>query len=379
MGAIAKAWIGLSTVRRFVFSGLSALCITIILYSTGQLQAQEPAVVLLEPRTLALDQGQISSVVVRIEGATDVYGVQLELSFDAGKIKVLDTDEADPGVQIMPGDFLVLEEGFVADNEANNESGQLTYAMALLSPAEPASGAGTLIEFEVEALETGSSDLLLGSVILASPEGILLPVEIVDDPPDDGGIIIPTAAATEPAQATVTTSADSALTATPTAENSQPPTSTAESTRAETQAAASPAVEDSPLPTATEDATAAAAGVIATSTVPLQTPAEEANPTIADPATTEPAKVDPATAIAAAPVEVEEEDAIQDEEMPSPTAVVIGQNRNVDDNQTQAATPAPTANSGGTFEGPVIAIGLILLIVALIAIWFLRRILIGTK
>ena len=69
-----------------------------MLRSTGQLQAQETAVVLLEPQTLSLDQGQISSVVVRIEGAADVYGVQIELSFDAGKIKVLDVDEAKPGV-----------------------------------------------------------------------------------------------------------------------------------------------------------------------------------------------------------------------------------------------------------------------------------------
>ena len=46
--------------------------------------------------------------------------------------------------------------------------------------AEPASGTGTLVEFEVEALETGSSELLLGSVILASPEGAQLPVQLPD-------------------------------------------------------------------------------------------------------------------------------------------------------------------------------------------------------
>ena len=64
-------------------------------------------------------------------------------------------------LQILAGDFLALDEGFVAANEANNETGQLSYALTLLAPAEPASGSGTLVEFEVEALETGSIDLLL--------------------------------------------------------------------------------------------------------------------------------------------------------------------------------------------------------------------------
>ena len=66
----------------------------------------------------------------------------------------------------------------MAANVANNDIGQLSYAQTLLFPAEPASGSGTLIEFEVEALETGSSDLLFDTVILASPEGGQLPVQL---------------------------------------------------------------------------------------------------------------------------------------------------------------------------------------------------------
>ena len=84
----------LPTARPFAIVGFALLTLAIILPSKGQLQAQKTAVVLLEPQTLVLDNGQISSVFVRIEGAADVYGVQIELSFDAGKIKVLDMDEA---------------------------------------------------------------------------------------------------------------------------------------------------------------------------------------------------------------------------------------------------------------------------------------------
>ena len=367
--------------RKFAFAGFALISLAIMLGSTGQLQAQETAVVLLEPQTLSLGKGQISSIVVRIEGAANVYGVQLELSFDAGKIKVLDTEEIEPGVQVLSGDFLALDEGFTAVNEANNETGELNYAVTLLDPAEPASGSGTLIEFEVEALETASSDLLLGLVILASPEGAQLPVQITYGPGDGGDIIVPTAAATEPLPATVTTTGDSADTATPTAENTAAPSAAVESTTAGTPTTAGPDVENTQMPTASETAAVITSGGAVTTAVPVQTPVEEPNPTTVDSGAAGETQADPAAEIAAVPP-VEGGDAVQVEEMPSPTLVVIGQNRNSDGLQARAATPVPPASSegkDGIMEGPLIAIGLILLVVALIAIWFLRRFLIDTN
>ena len=375
MGALVSPMSRLPTARKFAFAGFALLCLAIILQSTGQLQAQDSAVVLLEPQTLTLDKGQVDSVVVRIEGAADVYGVQIELSFDAGKIKVLDVDEAKSGVQVLAGDFLALDEGFVVANEVDNESGHLSYALTLLAPAEPASGSGTLVEFKVEALETGSSNLLFGTVILASPEGAQLPVQLPDDPVKDGNDNEPKATATETAQPAAQATEDSPVTTTPTAENILTPSSPVESTIGVTPTAASSVVENTRLPTTPETATLTASGDSSTITVPVQTPVEEANPTTANPSAIEAANIDQETEIAAAAQPVENEGSIQVEAVPSPALTVIGQNRNSDEIQAQLATPAPTANSEGIMEGTYIAIGLLLLVVALIALWFLRRLL----
>jgi hypothetical protein len=363
--------IRLSTAHKFAFAGFALLYLAIMLRSTGQLQAQEPAVVLLDPQTLSLNQGQKSSVVVRIEGATNVYGVQIELSFDAGKIKVLDTDGAKPGVQLLSGDFLTLDEGFVAVNEANNETGHLTYAATLLDPAEPASGTGILVEFELEALDTGRIDLLIDTIILASPEGAQLPVQLTQDPKDDNGINEPKAAATATASPAAPATEALLVTATPTVENVLTPSSTAES--ANGAAAASPVVENTRPPTSPETATLAASGDLATSTVPVQAPVEEPAPTRIKPSSIETPRVDRATEIAAVAPPEEKEDSNQAAELPSPALTVIGQNQNLDDFQAQSSTPAPTATNESIREGPAVAIGLILLIVALIAIWFMRR------
>ena len=362
--------------RKIAFIGFALVSLAIILQSTGQLQAQTPAVVLLEPQTLSLNQGQKSSVVIRIEGAADVYGVQIELSFDAGKIMILDAEDTEPGVQVLSGDFLALEEGFTAVNEANNETGELSYAVTLLDPAEPASGSGTLIEFEVEALQTASSELLLGLVILASPEGAQLPVQIAYGPGDDGDIIVPTAAATAPAPATVTTPGASAITATPTAENTPAPSTAAESTTSAATVTAVPAAGNTQVPASSATAAAAVSGDSSASSAPLQTPAEQSNPAIVDPGTAEPANVDPAAEMAAEQPVSENVDTVEVQEAASPVLTVIGQNLNVSEPTVPPATPAQTSSNEGTFEGPLIAMGLILLVVALIAIWFLRRLLI---
>ena len=102
-------------------------------------------------------------------------------------------------------------------------------------------------------------------------------------------------------------------------------------------------------------------------------------PAIVIPTAADPAAVEQATEIAAAPQPVEMEDSTQAEKLPSPALTVIGQNRNLDESQFQSATPAPTANNEGIMEGPYAAIGLILLVVAFIAIWFLRRLLLKAK
>ena len=392
MGTLVKAGINLLTRsatagcksrRTFILSGFASLLLTIILSGTGQLRAQETAVVLLELQSMAPGKGQTSSVVVRIEDAVNVYGVQIDLAFDASQIRVLDADENKPGVQILAGDFLTVDEGFEAANEVNNESGRLIYAYSRLAPAEPVSGSGTLLQFEVEALEPGSIDLLLGPVIIASPEGDELPVRVADTTEENGVPFVPAFTATVPGRATDFllrendgSAADAPASSTPTTEITRQPTTTAQATLVDTATVISLAAENS-VPHSEAQATVEtplSSDELATSTLPAPPATNEPEPVATNTGTTEAAGTDaPAVEIAAVAPAAEQENALPAAEQATPTLIVIGQNVNPEKNRVQAAAPEAIANNEGTIESMYLAIGLTAISVALIAIWFLWR------
>lgn len=368
MGTLITILVRLLSQRKPSYYGFALLCLAILLTSKGQAQAQETAEVWLQPQTLSLNQGQKNSVVVRIESAANLYGVQIELFFDAAKIKILDANQAKAGIQIHHGDLLPFDEAFVAANEANNEIGTLTYALTLLAPAEPAAGSGTLIEFEVEALQDGDSELLLDTVILASPDGELLPWDLGDDQPTATAtsIIVPTALPTIVPTSTVTVKDEPILstvtptTASPVVVASATTAVAASITAAAAPPTASPAAETTPPATAAAETGLAPTSELPTGTIPVQT--AEAVP--------DPAAVEPAAEIAAVTQGPEEAGAVQVDERPSPALTVIGQNSSIDELQTPAA---PDATNEAEIAGSTLAISLLLALVVLIALLYWRR------
>jgi len=138
-------------------------------------RSQNPAVVRLDPTELSLEPGQTTSVLILVEAAEDVFGLEIHLSFDPSVIRIADADANVPGIQLIPGNFLDPDESFVVADQADNQKGELVYALTLLAPAEPVSGDGVIVSFDVRALDVGTSQLSL-SVILASLNGLSLPV-----------------------------------------------------------------------------------------------------------------------------------------------------------------------------------------------------------
>jgi hypothetical protein len=380
MGTLVKTRKLLSSRRKSLIRGFAPLLLLITFICTGQLHAQDPAVVLLQTQFPTLNQGQTGTVLVQIEGASDVFGVQIDLTFDASRIKVIDENEAKPGVQILAGDFLIANEGFEAVNEANNEDGRLQYAYTRLAPAEPVSGSGTLFEFQIEALQPGPVDIQFGQAIVASPLGEELPVQLEISTQGSGAIFVPNDTPSAPAGTTAISTMN-------------PPTSTAvaESTAQPAASLASPA-GDAP----TMQSPASGSTLPATAASTAQVPAVGDNPESASPApaandqaeqvpgsTTESPISPTAEAVAesgltaeltAVPAVTEEDKDQQAEEAATPPLAVIGQNQTLEKAQTQAPTPAPSAESEGKIEGITLAAGLIGLSIALIAFWFFMRI-----
>lgn len=144
-----------------------------------QTQAQTPAIVSTQPAALTLTTGENGLITIAIEQASELFGYELQLKFDPAVVQVIDAIPEQPGVQIQPAGFMDESRGFAVINRVDNGSGTLEYAMTLLAPAEPISGSGPLLELGVLAIAPGNSPITL-SVVLASRDGLALPVETMD-------------------------------------------------------------------------------------------------------------------------------------------------------------------------------------------------------
>jgi hypothetical protein len=235
-------------------SSILFLLLLLALISIGPVHAQVVAAIHVEPPASILEIGDTASVTILIEDASDVYGFQLRLTFNPAVIQLLDADDSRPGVQVQPGEFLPEEQGFIVVNEANNETGELNYAMTLLAPAEPALGNGSLIAFDMEAVAEGSSDVYINDVLLSSIDGVVLPTTVSHgqvfvgngDPPPFGTPIPTSPPATPTAQATPT--------ATGTGSTETPaPTSTTTATPQEEETITRPAGTRDGSPTSTAE------------------------------------------------------------------------------------------------------------------------------
>jgi hypothetical protein len=114
---------------------------------------------------------------ITVSGATDLYGAEAHLTFDPTIIEVVDTDGGRSGVQVALGD--VLSPDFVATNSVSNTAGTIDLALTQLAPTPPSDGEGALAIITFQAVSTGTSPVEFTSVILADPEGMQIPSDVV--------------------------------------------------------------------------------------------------------------------------------------------------------------------------------------------------------
>jgi len=165
-------------VKAYQGAGL-VLGLLLLFVGTCPVEAQGSAVVSLQPATMSLAAGESGLMTIAIEQANDLFGYELHLEFNPAVMQIIDANPGQPGVQIQPAGFIDESRGFAVANRVDNGLGKLDYAMTLLAPTEPVSGAGPLLELGVRAVAPGNSPLTL-SVILASSDGLALPVETID-------------------------------------------------------------------------------------------------------------------------------------------------------------------------------------------------------
>lgn len=135
--------------------------------------AQEPATVGLEALQASVKVGDTINFNIRIGNVSNLYAAEVHLTFDTALLQVLDDDDVQAGVQILPGSlFPSTRPSYVVQNQADQTAGTVDFAMTMLDPATPVSGAGTLATVRFSARQAGTATLQWTMVKLADPTGL---------------------------------------------------------------------------------------------------------------------------------------------------------------------------------------------------------------
>lgn len=132
----------------------------------------EPCIVLVSPPSQSVKVGEAFAVEIKVDSVTNLYGVDVRLTFDASRLEVQDANSSLGGIQIEQGTFLNPAQGFMAQNIADNVTGQVQYAFVLLTPAPAPSGAGVLMRVNFVAKAQGDALITLNSVTLSDDQAM---------------------------------------------------------------------------------------------------------------------------------------------------------------------------------------------------------------
>ncbi|MBX3053575.1 MAG: hypothetical protein KF753_19010 [Caldilineaceae bacterium] len=162
----------------------------------------------------SIPAGQSAQLVIEFADVQNLYGYELKMNYDAGKVQVQDGDTTKEGINLQLGTFLSPD--FVLFNTADNGSVQL--ALTQLAPATAKSGSGELGRVAVQGIGQGFANFAFGDVTLSDANGKAIGVTKQDCLLEIGAAGQPTPTATQVPTNTPTTAATSttAATATPT-------------------------------------------------------------------------------------------------------------------------------------------------------------------
>jgi LysM repeat protein len=141
---LLRRWIGLALLLMILFTNL-----------TGGYGLAQGTTVLIDPAGKEVAVGATTTVNVRIENVTNLYGAEVHLVFNPTLLEVVDADSGRDGVQIQPGSFLSPD--FMAKNNADQTSGRIVFAVAQMPPHEPVSGSGILATITFRGKAAGTS------------------------------------------------------------------------------------------------------------------------------------------------------------------------------------------------------------------------------
>ena len=155
----------LTSISVVVFIVISIL---IIVTFVGKAFAVAGALLWLNPANASVNPGDSIQIVIQLDEISDVYGLEISLSFDPSVLEVIDADPGEEGVQIAEGSCPYPD--FVQANTADNSTGTLDYVISQLNPREPCNG-GVVGTIEFQCVATGvSSDVTFTTSIISDSD-----------------------------------------------------------------------------------------------------------------------------------------------------------------------------------------------------------------
>lgn len=142
-------------------------------------------IVMVDPPSQSVDVGQTVTVDIKVDAVTNLYGVDLRMTFDAAKLEAQDAIATMAGVQIQQGNFLDPAQGFMAANSVDNTTGAVQYVFALMAPAPAASGTGVLARITFRAKAQGTAAVAFTAVTLSDNQA-----QPITTTPMDGSITV---------------------------------------------------------------------------------------------------------------------------------------------------------------------------------------------
>jgi len=201
------------------------------------------ATVRISPASASVEVGDSVTVDVYIQDIVDLYGAEVQLSFDPA---LLEAQEIINGSVPVPG--------FVIKN-VDNSAGTVSYAITQMNPAEPYTGSGTVFRIRFLGKSPGTS-----AVAFTFQKFLTRDIEVIPVTPQPGEVTVavggpptatpmtPTATATSTPMTPTATATSTPMTPTATATSTPvTPTATATATPVTPTATATP-VTPSPTP-----------------------------------------------------------------------------------------------------------------------------------
>ena len=201
-----------------------ALLLTMLLSTpTGHGWAQG-TMVLIDPPSSEVAVGGTTTVNIRIDNVSDLFGAEVHLTFDPALLEVVDANPSTAKVEIQPGTFLSPD--FTAQNEVDQAAGKIDFAIALMPPQPLANGSGVLATITFRGKAANTSAIRFVNVLLAAPEGVPISASTQDGSitvtPDITPTMTPTATPTATPVTETPTPTATPTTATPTSTPTAP-------------------------------------------------------------------------------------------------------------------------------------------------------------